>query len=496
MNNSVRARCRLILDFDLVAIVCVALAALFLSLAIGRPPRDNDNSDWFSLALMFAFFGATPLYWLVARRRGCIEFDAQGARWRTALGAWKSARWDEIESCDARINASGGKTTRWKFVVATRRGAFSWTSAFEKADELAPLAARFCPRVPADLDDWPRRFGYRSSENFLGALVLPIFGAWLFAPIVSLDALRHWPANLAVYAALYGWPLTLFGVLLLALALEAIPVLLLFLYGRSALNYWRHRDETLEATTRGLSWSVNGRERLFAAWDELQTLHIEARGPLVALPFYRLQSARGEFRWNSGLCGRSAFAATLFERAPQLQREVQTHLRESLSAAPDGETLRFDFKTRSLRALLSLGVFMSVITVAMAIYGAIYGPIPPRDGSEPMPTWAMWIFALGMIAFTSRGVWIFARAEIRLSEHGIEWRVPFRKRSIEWESIEDLRVEKGLFVVTGAQKIPLYAASLPPAHLGRLLEIIEERAINARGGWENAAKTTGEPTSK
>ena len=125
------------------------------------------------------------------------------------------------------------------------------------------------------------------------------------------------------------------GLRALGVIIFVVPALVFLLYLDMARQSWQRHDENFLATTEGLSWSVNGRERLFAAWDELQILHVVARGRLIALPSYRLQSARGEFNWNNGLCAASQLRRTCFERAPQLKRQVQARLSEELNLMRD-----------------------------------------------------------------------------------------------------------------------------------------------------------------
>ena len=485
MPDFVRARCRFISVINVVTGISLGIFALLLAMAVAQNPQ--NLGDWLAVISLLTLAGAMPVYWLVARRRGCIEVGADCARWRTAFGAWKRANWDQIEGVDARITQD---KSYWTFVVHTKNGAFSWTNGFEQAEQLAPLAARFCARVPADLDAWPRRFDYRSGGNFVGWLGIALFGVWLLAALKWLLFSGEIIGQLALYASLYGWPLTLAGAGFFGFIILGTPALMLALFAIMTRDYWRHRGEVFVLDARGLHWRKAGAPEFFAAWDELQTLHIEARGHSLAMPHYRLQTARGDVQWNNALSGKFALIRLLEQRAPSLKRVSARRLSESLSAAPagelaDGEVLRFDYKTRSLRALLALGILMSVLTTAMAIHSAIYGPIPPRGGGEPMPTWAAWLFAAGTIALTSLGIWVFARAQIVISARGIERRV-LRETFIAWEAIESLQPQN-LAVVACGRAISLLAAGLRPAHLGRLLEIIEARATNAPGGWQSSA---------
>ena len=463
------------------------MLALFAGMAILQPPRGFEG--WSAGAAMLALWGATPFYWLVACRRGCIEFDANGARWRAAFGAWKSARWDEIESCDARMTSTGGKITHWKFVVRTRNGEFSWTNSFENADQLAPFGARFCPMFEAKPEDWPRLFSYRSGESLFFWIASLFLSGFVVAILLMVLGARHaseiaWQTE--ILAAFYGWPFALAGLALLAAFALGIPAIILLLYLCMALNSWRHRDETIAATSSGLSWSVGGRERLFAAYDELQILRVEARGRWISLPFYRLQSARGEFIWNHSLCGASQLSRTLFERAPQLEHQMQARLREELSQTRDesGDVISFDFKTRTLRAMLWGGLCFSLLTWGITIFG----PLEPANGNAPAPTWLNFIIASIVTVMTLYGAQLFRRGCLRLDARGIEWDLPLRKRFVAWDEIEELRWEKGLPLIVGGRKIPLCGPSIAPAHAEQLLEIVAQRAFNAGREWERADK--------
>ena len=487
MPDFVRARCRLIPDFWKVAAVCLAMLVLFAGMAITQPPHGGEG--WFSLATLFALFGATPFYWLIARRRGCIEFDENGARWRTAFGVGKGARWDEIESCDARMNSTGGKVKHWKFVVHTRKGAFSWTNSFENADELASFAARFCSLIPADSEAWPRRFGYGGGESillppgclFLGAIFVGAIAKWL----INADR-SYLAAQLAIYVELYGWLLTIAGFAVFGVLVVGLPLLFLLFFFDISLQGWRFRNESFLATSDGLSWRVSERERLFAAWDELQTLHVEARGRLVSLPFWRLQSARGEFNWNDSLCGAAQLSHTCFARAPQLKSEVQARLREELGEAPDesDEVLTFDFKTRSGRAVLYGGALFTALTWGIVIFG----PIQPPNGDAPTPTWLVFIVAIIVTAATLYGAQLFRRGCIALDARGIEWKLPLRARFVAWEEISDLIAGRKYYLQIGTRRVPLAVWDIYPTRLGLLLETIAQRAINAGGAWKAVGK--------
>lgn len=487
MLDFVRARCRLIPDFWVVVAVCLAMVALFASMALIQPPRDFEG--WSAGAALLALFGAIPFYWVISRARGAIIFGENGVRWRTAFGLWKSAGWDEIVSADARMTSTGGKITHWKFVVGTRNGAFSWTNSFENAEQLAPFGARFCPLIAPNVEDWPRRFSYRSGESLLLPLaVLFLVPFFLSAIIKSLIGVQ-WSdigAQTEIYVELYGWLLTVLGFASFGLVSVGIPTLFLIFYFLMARQSWQHRDENFLATTQGLIFIVNGKQ-LFAAWDELQILRVEARGPLVALPFFRLESARGEFHWNNGLCGASQLSQTLFERAPQLKREVQARLREDLNEAPDekGETLTFNFKKRSLRALLCFGPVLSVSLWS----NAIFGPFKLSEKGEPLPTWASFILAVIITAATLYGIQLFRRGCIRLGARGIEWNLPLHKRFVAWEEISGLMADRRLYLRIGARRVPLIVWDIHPTRLNLLVETIAERAFNAGGEWKRVHKT-------
>ena len=151
----------------------------------------------------------------------------------------------------------------------------------------------------------------------------------------------------------------------------------------------------------------------------------------------------------------------------------------------------FPFKTRDMRALLLLGICFS-----LTLWGATFGLLELNRDGKPTPTWFECLFATVVTSATLCGLWTCLRGQIRLGERGIEWRLPFGKRFVAWEEIDALIVNKGCFLIVGARKISLYPDSLPPADVYRLLEIVEKRAINARGGWESATKTMGEQTLK
>ena len=470
----VRARCRFISASNILAGVAVGALALLVFMAVLEVPHDAEG--WSVLAIMFVLAGAMPVYWLVARGRGRIELDASGARWRTAFGRWHSTRWDETESCDARLPAS---KEFWTFAIYTRQGAFSWTQAFENAADLAPFAARFCSLIPADPDDWPRHFDYRNGEIIVAALGVPFLGAGLIWELKWALA-GNLSRQLALYVPLYGWPLTLAGFGFFGFLLVGVPLLLLVVLGAMARGYWLHRGEVFVADARGLRWNKPGEPEFFAGWDDLQTLHTEARGWPIALPFYRLQTARGDVSWNNSLNGNAFFIRTLAERAPQLKHSTSPRLCEDLSRAPNGEETRFDFKKRDLRALLWLGAVASVL----GVLNAIFGPFQLNPDNPPMPPWVGWLLALATLAMTSYGWWLFWRGAIVLDQRGIRWELPLRRRFVAWDEIDELRIEKELFLICGGRKVPLVGAPLRPAHVERLWEQVEARAVNAPRGWQ------------
>ena len=491
MPDFARARCRLIPDFCVAAIVCLTMLALTFGFALTQPPHNLES--WTAGAAMLALWGATPFYWLVARWRGVVEFDPKGARWRAAFGVWKSARWDEIESCDARMTSTGGSVARWKFVVQTRNGAFSWTESFEQAEQLAPFAARFCPQIAADSANWSRRFSYRSGENlFVGFVVLFLTGciSAILCALVGARRVSEIGPQIEVYVALYGWTLTLAGFALFGALVLGVPTIFLLIYAAMLRQSWRRRAEILTATASGLSWRVGANERVFARWDELQTLHIEARGLFIALPFYRLQTARGEMNWGKMLCGNAQLSQTLFERAPQLKRVVTPQLREELNEnlRGSGEVVEFDFKSRTLRAVLCSGTFFSLFLWGVTILG----PLQPANGSEPAPTWLSGIFAIIATIFTLCGAQLFRRGCIRLDARGIEWKVPSRSQFVAWQEIDALILDKKYWLrlgsQNGARRVALATYDIYPAHLERLLELIAERAVSAGGAWKVAGK--------
>ena len=151
----------------------------------------------------------------------------------------------------------------------------------------------------------------------------------------------------------------------------------------------------------------------------------------------------------------------------------------------------FYFKTRDMRALLLLGICFS-----FTFWGGFFGRWELNREGKPTPTWFLGLCATVVTAAMLCGLWTYFRGQIRLDARGIEWRLPFRKRFVAWKEIDALIVGKNYFLIVGARKIALYPDSLPPAHLNRLLEMVEERALNARGGWQSALKVHDRPIVK
>ena len=151
----------------------------------------------------------------------------------------------------------------------------------------------------------------------------------------------------------------------------------------------------------------------------------------------------------------------------------------------------FRFKTRDWRALLWLGICFS-----LTFWSGFFGFLELNREGKPTPTWFLCLCATIVTAATLCGLWTYFRGEIRLDARGIEWRLPFRKRFVAWEEIDALVVGKNYFLLVGAREIALYPDSLPPAHLHRLLEIVEKCAINARGGWGSAVKVRDRRATK
>ncbi|PQV63606.1 hypothetical protein B1R32_11072 [Abditibacterium utsteinense] len=283
-----------------------------------------------------------------------------------------------------------------------------------------------------------------------------------------------------------GWPLTLFGLVGLVVLGTLLPATLLLVFWQIWTQSQKRRNESLEVTDDGLTWKRAGQESFFVAWPELQELHIESRG-FIGLPFYRIETARGELSWNNGLNGWAQFRRTLRERAPQLQETTAPRLENALFKAPENkaetETLTFHFKTRELRAMLFLIASVALTCLGFAIFG------PPSGQREPA---SPWVFALTFLlgsAATCYLFLLFQRGSIELNKRGIEWKVPLRTRFVAWSEVQEIGVGRDAFLRVGGKKLPIYSVQFPTAHHEILLQEIASRTKSAKDERQTDEKT-------
>ncbi len=472
-NEILVVRCCLISDFNICVAVSAAFALFLIGLAITQPFKPAEiEAFFFSLGLTIP----APLYWLIARIRGAIFLDKNGIRWRTAFSGWKRANWDEIESCDTRLTST---TTQWKFVISTRKGAFSWTKRFQKAEHIAPFAARFCPLIPAETETWPRFFGSDSFENrVMPWLVFPVLGAYLLSILWKLFSLppSYWMKQVSFVQEISGWPLAIFAVVAAITLMVAFPALMLLIFWEGWKRNFPRRREFFFVTPDGVIFQGAQNPPLFVAWSELQHLHTESRFGAPGLAQHRFETARGGLHWNSALQGWEEFDRLLHQHAPDLPRTVARNLRTSFSDAPDSaaETLIFDFKTRELRAMLFLLGFACSICLGFAIFG----PPQPIRG-EPAPQWTFGVGFIGLSAMEIYGVLLFRDGQITLDARGITSIIPLKTRFAAWEEVRELSTSQSTFLRIGEAKW-WFAAPFPSAHFALLLREIEKRAPNAK----------------
>lgn len=469
--KTLTVRCRLIPDVNICVALSAAFALFLLGLAITQPFKPSEI-EAFAVALSLTLIA--PLYWLIARIRGAIVLDENGVRWRTAFGSWKSARWNEIESCDLRLTST---TTQWKFVIATRNGAFSCTPCFQNSAQLAPFAARFCPLIPAEIENWPRFFGQNNFENrVVPWLVFPVLGGYLLFVLWKLFSSppSYWVKQISFVREISGWPLAIFAVVAAITLMVVLPALILLVFWDSWKRNFPRRSEFFLVTQDGVTYQDVNNSPLFVAWAELQHLHTESRYGAPGLAQHRFETTRGELHWNSALQGWGEFDRLLHQHAPDLPRTVARSLRMSFSEAPNpaAETQVFDFKTRELRAMACFLGFFSVVSLGFAIFG------PPPNQHEPAPQWVFVVGSLLAIAATTYLIWLFQRGEIRLDARGITWKLPLQTRFAAWEEVRGLSLGQSTFLRVGEEKWSL-AAPFPPAHFALLTREIERRATHA-----------------
>ncbi len=465
-------RCRLIADFN----ICVALSTVFALSLIGlaitqslKPPEIEASAFALSLTL------SAPFYWLIARIRGAIITDENGVCWRTALGKWKSARWDEIESCDLRLTST---TTQWKFVISTRNGAFSYTRRFQNSAQFAPFAALFCPLIPPETENWPRFFGADTFENrVMPWLAFPVLGAYLFGVLwkVFSSPPSYWATQISFVREICGWPLAIFAVVAAITLMVILPALLLLVFWDGWKRNFLRRREFFIANRDGVTYQSAQNPPLFVAWAELGHLHTESRYGAPGLAQHRLETARGELHWNSALHGWEEFDRMLYQRAPELPRSVARGLRTSFSDAPDpqSEAQIFDFKTRELRAVLFFLGFVCLICLGFAVFG------PPPNQNEPAPQWSFVVGFVSLSAMEIYGVMLYRGGQITLDSRGMTRKFPFKTHFAAWQDVRELGKEKSTFLRVGETKWSL-AAPFPPAHFAFLLREIERRIANAK----------------
>lgn len=477
-QKTLLVRCRLIPDFNLCVAISAAFALFLMGLAITQPFKPSEV-EAFALAMSMTL--PAPLYWLIARIRGATVLDESGVRWRTAFSGWKSARWDEIESCDMRATSN---TTHWKFVVSTLNGAFSWTQGYQNSSQIAPFAARFCPLIPSQIENWPRFFGSDSFENRVMPLVcFPVLGGYLFWVVWKLISSppRYWATQISYVREISGWPLAIFAVVAGVTLMVVLPALMLLVFWDGWKRNFPRRAEFFIATLDGVTYHLNSyyapHQPLFVPWSELQHLHVESRWGAPGLAKRRLETARGELHWNSALQGWAEFDQMLYQHAPQLQRTTARNLRMSFSdAPPESETMVFDFKTREARAMLCLTAFATLMSLGFAILG------PPPSEHESAPPW---VFALAFLvsgAMTAYGIALFRHGTIRVDARGIEWKIPLKNRFLSWSEIQEIGVGRNSFLRVGGKKLPLILAPFPAAHFELFLKEIQSRTTKASRG--------------
>lgn len=469
--NNLTLRCRLIPDFNVSAGCSAAIFALLIACFVGLAQKEAPkNPEIEASVLALSLAALTPLYWLIARIRGAIILDKNGVRWRTAFSGWKSARWNEIESCDLRLTSN---TTQWKFVVSTRNGAFSYTRCFQNAEQMAPFAARFCSFIPPETENWPRFFGSDSFENrVMPWIAFPVLGAYLLGILWKLfsSSPSYWVTQISFVREISGWPLAIFAVVAAITLMVILPALILLVFWDGWKRNFPRRSEFFRANQDGVTYQNAPKPPLFVAWAELQHLHTESRYGAPGLAQHRFETARGELHWNSALQGWEEFDRLLHHHAPDLPRTVARSLRMSFSDAPDpaAETLIFDFKTRELRAMLALFAFFTLIYLGFAIFGA-----PPGKG-DPAPQWVFAIAFVVLGAMTTYGVMLFRSGQITLDSRGITWKLPLKTHFAAWQEVHELRTGRSTFLRVGEAKWSL-AMPFSPAHFALLLREIARR---------------------
>lgn len=469
-----------------------------LIMAAETPKNPHAASPWLLLPLSLPM--ALVFFYAVLQMTRSLLFETvianpEGLRWRGAFGPWKAARWEEISDFYLQKIGAGA-------IVETTRGKLRLSSGFTNLEQLKTFIAERATSAPARGWEMER---FRASKPFtqrfpywtktqkwmapgfvgvFGCLAILLGATSLFSPQSQAPAAPTWVRPPDMPWAMFYLPI-LMGVAVFGLV-ALLCVLSVGLMWRERSAAWLHRDEHLEISPRGVAWQ-SGRKRIEAAWDEVIAIHrLPKRG---FKPDYRVETRRGDFTvWNSlesvglwlGLVRQ--FAPHLAPPAPLPTTDIGGES-GTWSGGKRGEGARvFHFRTSETRTNLWAPTLVSPCLLLIPfIHQSLQAP--DELPAAPLSLW-VW-FGIGVAILATVGCWVvFARAAIWADETGLEWRVPFWKRRLDWSEIEAFgRDETGVFLRAGGKKRPIWR-SFAPARQNELLQLIQSRATDATGNWE------------
>lgn len=443
-------------------------------------PDRNGQTGWFALPLLLP----GGLWALLYSLRTTVIADADGLRWRKALGPWQSAAWDDVTDYFRLVDKNLGSRT----VIVFRDGRkLSLGSDWNDLKRLEAWVVEHARAAKA------KGWLIHGKEGTLQ-------GSHTFA--YSPQFVRSQKGVMIVFALmalLMGLGLPLAAVWADQSKGKEIGLEMLLLFGFSAL-FWLgmlvgvlvqtrrslrdHQErlahgERFEADEQGFTFWRDG-EPHQVAWSALVSHELAARNTTTNTYLHRLQTGQQEFAYTSALSEGEKFRELIALYAPQVARLVHRAPSHDALASTEWESGRrtFHYRTRSNRSGLGM-LWIVPLFCLLALGGLVAMWVRYGLDLRELPRDNLWIiFGLALVAVVVWGflLWRYKNARLVLDRESLTAYGLWGARRVFFEELAAVgRDDLSLYVETHDGKRPIrWGANL--AGNTKLLDELERRA--------------------
>ncbi|RYG69074.1 PH domain-containing protein [bacterium] len=450
----------------MVVVLCLGMSLLMMGMEYWGPPRPKSRGDGWAVLMFGMVLGApglAALWWLLHCR---IVADEKGLEFR---GFFRNrfVAWTEVEDYEYRFSHSMGETSRQPFAHIKVGG--TWLSIpkwYQGYDELLPVIQREARWSKASEwqngvwrrdGDWPLVFSYQGPPRIMKTMMRFAIPVLLLSQAMQFSEPRVWANFSSTWSVLPWYGKIGFAVM----STFQIWFMIVFVFGMTFLMKGpkKFRNQKIIATPEGLTSQLDGNE-VTLRWEDVQSYHREPVRRGVADTLLVVETRRQRIEFSRFITDVMILQLLIQGWAKNAKNQEWAYLHGdngdviggAVSLSPNREIGSIHkvhhFRTRSIRALLFLGWFMTALIGAGLVNYFLSSTTPMGIGDL---VGNLFMFALVCVPSTL-GLLTYLYGAVKCEADGLRKTGVWGEKFLPWGEIDKVRIENQWLVVSGEKK--------------------------------------------